>query len=166
MTTVKPARRLARSSLAGALIAAIGLLVSACSTMMAPPGQTPASSKEIAIVQAYVDAFNTRNIEAMGVLMDDDIQWLAIDGDTLETVSSGREALSEDMRGYFNSGTDVLSTLSGISQTGPFVSTVETASWTTSNGTEKSQASIAIYEVTGAGLIRRVWYFPEVAGPA
>ena len=121
----------------------------------------PASSSEITAVQAYVAAFNARDVDGMEALMDRRIQWLSINGNEIGTVSSGRDSLTEDMRGYFATGTDVTSSLSSVSQNGSYVSTVETVSWTNENGEGQSQSSMAVYQLTEEGLIRRVWYFPE-----
>ena len=143
------------------IVALLGAwLIAAHASFPALAQTAPSASPELRAVEAYVDAFNARDAEAMRALMHEDIEWLSIDGDAVETVSSGRDALSEEMRGYFESGTDVTSTLSDISQTGPYVSTVETARWGGADGTENAQASIAVYEISDTGLIRRVWYFP------
>jgi len=43
----------------------------------------------------------------------------------------------------------------------PYVSVTETANWTATDGTKKSQSSMTVYELED-NLIRRVWYYPAV----
>lgn len=144
-------------------VALAGLAISACTLM--PDQPSPAGvSPQVEAVETYVSAFNARDLNAMRELMHQRIQWLSIDGTQIGTVSSGRETLTQDLRGYFETGTDVVSTLSGISQNGPYVSTVEAVTWTGDDGEAQTQSSLAVYELSEDGLIRRVWYFPEVSG--
>ena len=42
---------------------------------------------------------------------------------------------------------------------GRFVTVRERASWTSESGEERSQASVAVYEIRD-GLVARVWYYP------
>lgn len=150
-------------SLKTVMLALASLATSACTLI--PDQTSPAAvSPEVEAVESYVSAFNARDLEAMRKLMHQRIQWLSVDGTQIGTVSYGRETLSQDLRGYFETGTDVISTLSGISQNGPYVSTVEAVTWTGENGEAQTQSSLAVYELSGDGLIRRVWYFPEVPG--
>ncbi len=143
----------------------LGILALALSACQEGETATPAAPVEdhVAIVKAYVDAYNGDDAAAMSALMHPDIEWLSISGSRVELVSAGREKLTEEMRVFFQGESTATSTLSGIGQTGGFVSTIETASWMGDDNKDKSQSSLAVYEVTADGLIRRIWYYPEVA---
>lgn len=113
------------------------------------------------IVEKYVAAFNACDVDAAAIWMHEDIEWLSINGSGVETVSSGKSSLVAESRAYMAEGCSTKSDLAGWSENGPFVSVIETATWSAKDGQPRSQSSTAIYEVTDL-QIRRVWYFPEV----
>ena len=61
--------------------------------------------------------------------------------------------------GYFNALPSARATLESSMVSGSYVTARERASWKTKDGTERSQAALAVYEIRD-GLIARVWYYP------
>ena len=112
------------------------------------------------IVESYTAAYNSGDVEAMGRLMHNDIQWLMAKDNKIDIVTQGKSAMMSGLRSYFESPVKVTSTLSGWGENGHYVSVVETASWATKSGDRLTQSSNVIYQIEN-GLIRRVWYFPE-----
>lgn len=158
---MKPVPR--HTPVAAILISLTLLTLPACQKVQSETPPAPVED-HVAIVKAYVDAYNADDAEAMGELMHPDIEWLSVSGSSVEIVTSGKQELVSELRTSFNGKSTATSTLSGIGQTGGFVSTIETVSWMGVDNKDKSQSSLAVYEITDEGLIRRVWYYPEVAG--
>lgn len=113
------------------------------------------------IVADYVELNNACDAAGMARLMHEDIEWLNISGDTVSTVSSGKDTLSAELASYMSNGCSTQSALSDFSVNGPYVAVTETVSWKGRDGAEQSQSATSVYEIEN-GLIRRVWYFPEV----
>ena len=112
----------------------------------------------VATVTSYVDAYNAKDIEAMQALMHPEIQWIAMEGGQSEVVADGRDALVEQMTGYFASPAIPRSTFGDVIENGRFLVMRETAHWIDSTGEDRRQSSLAVYEMED-GLIRRVWYY-------
>jgi uncharacterized protein (TIGR02246 family) len=117
-------------------------------------GQSPAE-----LVERYMAAYNDHDAAAMLELAHPDIQWLSIEGDEVQVVTEGRDALGEAMQGYFDSAPSSRSVIEATMTSGSRVSVRERAEWETASGT-RSRAALAVYEIVD-GLIRRVWYFPS-----
>jgi hypothetical protein len=109
-------------------------------------------------VEAFVAAFNARDVDAMLALATDDIAWLSIDGTAVSVETSGKAALAESLRKYFASCPTCRSEVVIGAQTTARVAAVETATWTAASG-PRSQRSLSIYEFV-EGRIRRVFYYP------
>ncbi|MEZ5681566.1 MAG: nuclear transport factor 2 family protein [Erythrobacter sp.] len=138
------------------LLAALGFVaLAACAH---PAAHTPQHHPDT--VSAYVEAYNTRNLEAMSALMHDDVQWLAVEGDKVEVVANGKSDLTRQMRDYIGSSRATTSMLDGRLKDGRFIAVREVASWIDGDGRVQSQSSLAVYELE-AGLVRRVWYYPS-----
>lgn len=142
-------------------LGAIVMLATGCGGEPAPPS---ASSPVTAPVTAFVEAYNARQLSPMTALMHPDIQWLAIDGDSVVVMADGKADLSAQMETYMASPSATRSTLSTPIVDGRFVAVQETAHWTNDAGDATAQSSLAIYELED-GLIRRVWYYPATAKP-
>ncbi|GAB5487727.1 MAG: hypothetical protein Pars2KO_12970 [Parasphingorhabdus sp.] len=112
------------------------------------------------IVENYTQAYNARDAEQMGRLMDEDIQWLTAKNDKVAVTVQGKSNMITGLADYFKSPMVITSSLDGWGNNGDYVSVVETASWVTKSGDKKSQSSNAVYQIESC-LIRRVWYFPE-----
>lgn len=146
-------------------ICAAALLLAAVGCISPPPA--PMNVQELAgeehpVIRAYIAAYNSGDVDAMGALLHPEFEWLSITGNGVETVSAGRETLLAEMRAYFAGGNATTSALSEWSVLGPYVSVIETASWTDKDAQPRSQSSLSVYETTPDGLLRRVWYFPVV----
>lgn len=130
--------------------------LSACEAARSPQNAVPKS-----IISEHVRAFNAGDVEAMAKMQHPDIEWLSVSGSNISIEVAGRDALAKSMTEYFKSPTKVTGTLRDWSINVPYVSVTETAAWTATDGTKKSQSSLTVYELED-NLIRRVWYYPSV----
>jgi len=121
------------------------------------PGQTPTARNAETTVRAFVTAFNARDLDAMLTLTAEDIAWLSVNGAALRVETSGRAALRESMRIYFEACASCRSEIEKIEAMGSRAAVLERATWETDKG-KRSQRSLAIYEFRD-GLIQRVYYF-------
>lgn len=119
---------------------------------IAPPGPE-------AIVARFVEAFNAHDVDAMIALAHDDIEWLSVSGAAITIETRGHEALKESMAAYFAACPSCRSALAWTKTGVSRVAVLERATWTAKDGSTRSQASIAVYELEGR-KIRRVHYFP------
>ena len=110
-------------------------------------------------VRAFVEAFNTRNIDGMLALAVEGIQWLSVDGQKIATETEGKEALKASMTKYFQQCPTCRSELVWIKTVGSRVTAQERARWTNKAGAEVSQTGLSVYEFKD-GRIARVYYFP------
>lgn len=112
-------------------------------------------------VQAFVEAYNQRDFPAFERLLDEEAVWYSVRGETVVPEISGRPALLDWTRDYLTrSCTSCRSELISIGRSGPFVTTVERASWVRRDGSPASQSSVAVYRVAD-GRIVEVWYFAD-----
>ncbi len=117
-----------------------------------------ASESREKLVARFLEAFNAQDVDAMALLVTDNVQWLSIDGNSVAVETGTKQALVESMGKYFKSCPSCRSSLSGVIATADRLSAIEVAQWDSPKG-KKMQRSISIYEFSG-GLIRRVYYFP------
>jgi uncharacterized protein len=110
-------------------------------------------------VRQFIEAFNSRNLDAMMNLATDDVKWFTVAGDKLTTETTDKSSLRKFMEGYFKSCPTCKSKVTNISQNGSRVTMTETASWETAKGKQSSD-SFAVYEFVG-GKIARVYYYGE-----
>ncbi|WP_164118818.1 nuclear transport factor 2 family protein [Sphingorhabdus sp. Alg239-R122] len=131
------------------------LALSACAHV---PAATP--SGELRTATAYVDAYNSRDLPAMLVLMHDEVQWLSIKGSEVEVFANGKADLAKQMESYLASPMVTTSEIDGSVRDGRFVAVREIARWRDGEGKSRAQSALAVYEIE-SGLVRRVWYYPE-----
>lgn len=142
-----------------AIFAAVCLAsLSGCAALQPSP-TAPEINARYDVIEAYTDAYNARDVEAMAALMHDDIQWLSIDGADIAVVADGKADLVTQMTGYVASGSATTSTLEGQLADGPYLAVREIARWTGGDGAQAEQSALAVYQVE-QGLVRRVWYYP------
>ncbi|MDE0357448.1 MAG: nuclear transport factor 2 family protein [Gammaproteobacteria bacterium] len=115
----------------------------------------------LAVVQGHVDAFNRHDAEDLLSWVSPAVEWVNVQGSITSVEVRGREMLRDYMATYFEAQPTVRSEIEEAVVTGDFVAVRERASWTASDGEERSQASLAVYHVRD-GLIQRVWYYPVV----
>ena len=109
-------------------------------------------------VREFVTSFNTRNIDEMLGLVDENVQWLSINGAKITIETEGKGALRESMGRYFKSCPSCKSTLEWIQIAGSRVTAMERATWSGKTGA-KSQSGLSVYEFNGDKILR-VYYFP------
>jgi hypothetical protein len=124
--------------------------------MMPGPAHAGPSSD---IVRGLNEAFNRRDVDAMRAYWTTDITWYDVAGDQLSLVAQGLDAMDAGMKDYFKAYPDTRSELSELIENGPFVTGLETATWTSKSGL-RAQSSIVVYEVRDS-KVRRVWYYPS-----
>lgn len=112
------------------------------------------SSQKIKVITDYFDTYNSHQVDSLMTMISADFKMYSVSQDTTTLDISGREALREWFVGYFNELSNVSSSTNGVNVSGNYVSFIETAHW----GENKSQSSLAVYEVVN-GKIRRVWYY-------
>ncbi|MGH1366822.1 MAG: nuclear transport factor 2 family protein [Calditrichia bacterium] len=120
--------------------------------------QNPSILPEVQLVKGLVNAFNNHDPAAMGKFLAEDIVWYGMYADTFAVEAEGREALVHSMTGYFKSLPSARSKIESITPAGSYIAVRERAYWQGKSG-EKSQASLAVYEIK-ASEVNRVWYFP------
>lgn len=109
-------------------------------------------------VEQFLSAFNQQDVDAMLEFSAPDMRWMSVSGDRVSVETSTHAELRAAMAGYFESTPGTRSEIQSISESGPFVHTLEKAFWI-SDGAERSQCSMAVYELLD-GRIQNVWYFP------
>jgi len=139
------------------LAAMLAMLVLAVSPLSA---HQSAEQTNRAIVESYTTAYNEQDVEAMGKLMHTDIQWLTAKDDQIAVTVQGKADMVSGLENYFKSPMKITSSLSGWGENGDYVSVIETASWISKSGDQRSQSSNVVYQIED-GMVRRVWYFPE-----
>jgi len=117
------------------------------------------SGSPLAAVEALMRAFNAHDVDAMLACVTDDVEWFHVQGASLAVETSGKEALRTGMTSYFEGIPSARSALEKSMISGRFVTVRERASWQDKNGEERSQASVAVYEIRD-GRVARVWYYP------
>jgi hypothetical protein len=142
----------------GAMRHAITLLA-ALAVPLAAVAQAPEPAPK-QVVDRYLEAFNSHDVEAMLALAHPEVQWLSVKDDKISVETSGHAALRDSMKGYFASLPTVRSTFESTLVAGPYVTVVERARWQGKSG-ERTQAALAVYEVF-EGKVRRVWYYPTI----
>jgi len=142
---------------------AIGFLLGAVflTACIQPVSEQANAELPKSIISEHLRAYNAGDAEAMAKMQHPDIQWLMVDGNTISVEVAGREALMKSMKSYFQTRTKVTSRLRDWNVNSPYVSVTETVSWAASDGRQKSQSSMTVYELED-NLIRRVWYYPAV----
>lgn len=111
-------------------------------------------------VEAFIDAFNRRDMAAILELAHPEIEWLSLRAAELSVEARGATALESSLSSYFQGCSSCRSSVEVVAVNGAFVSAVETAHWEAS-GAPRSQTSLSVYEIA-EGRILRVWYFPAV----
>ncbi|WP_018147653.1 nuclear transport factor 2 family protein [Henriciella marina] len=146
----------------------IGMLLAGSAFWMpAAADQTDDGEQDKAqVVRAYTDAFNRQDAEEMADLLHPDIQLMAMSGNGLEAISSGKKVMKTQMLDNFRTETPTTTSLSDIRETSSGVQVTETATWQGDDGKEKSQSISVLYTVTSDGLIRRIQYMePQLTEP-
>jgi hypothetical protein len=109
------------------------------------------------VVQSYISAYNTHDVDKMQTLVTDDVRWMSINNDKVTLESSGKKELAESMQSYFEGLPSTRARLTGVRSLGDFVTVIEESGWE-SKGKMSSQCAVSVYELK-EGLILNVWYF-------
>lgn len=120
--------------------------------------KTAQTAEPLPLVEKFIEAFNRHDVDAMAALTDPGVQWLSVNGDKISVETSGQDALRGSMKSYFASIPTAKSKIERSMVAGHFVTVWERATWQAKSG-EKSQSSLAVYELK-EGKILRVWYYP------
>lgn len=113
--------------------------------------QTAERSK---ILQDYFETYNQHQVDEIVEMVADDFRMYSVSPDTITVDINGKEDLRNWLIGYFEDLPNVSSEISEISESGNYVSFIETAHW----GEGRSQSSLAVYQIQD-GKISRVWYY-------
>ncbi len=112
------------------------------------------SSQKTKVITDYFDIYNSHQVDSLLTMIAEDFKMYSVSQDTTTLDINGKEALRKWLSGYFNDLPNVSSSISGGNVSGNYVSFIETAHW----GENRSQSSLAVYEVVN-GKIRRAWYY-------
>lgn len=134
------------------------VVVLACAGTSVLADAQPAAAGPEKLVALFIEAFNAQDVDAMGRLVTEDVQWLSIDGKSVAVETGTKQELLTSMGKYFKSCPSCRSSLSGVIATADRLSAIEVARWETPKG-KKEQRGISVYEFSGP-LISRVYYFP------
>lgn len=110
-------------------------------------------------VREFVAASNRHDVDSMLAATEEDFRWIQVVSDKASTEVVGHVDLRSWLESYFASTPTAKSEVGPIAVNGAFASTVETASWTSADGSLRTQASTSVYEFAPDGRIRHVWYF-------
>lgn len=124
------------------------------------PAISPRDTTPIAVIRAYVAAFNAKNLDVMMQAVTRDFVWMSVSGDSLTDVGRGVDTFRQLIEGYFRAVPSARSELSKIDATGPWVTTHERTRWDAAPTEVGGQTSLVVYEVRD-GLIRRAWFYPS-----
>lgn len=120
-----------------------------------PPLATP----EVAVIRSLVAAYNTRDTAATIAHFAPDAQLASLDPAAAQLDLSSPAALGRWLDAVFAAATDIRSEILDLTQSGPHVSYRERTTYTETNGTRRTQTSLAVYEVR-SGKITRAWFYP------
>ena len=118
------------------------------------------SKKDIVI--RYVDSYNKKDLAAMMKFTTENINWMIISGKTVSLETKNRVELTKVLEQHFGRAGGAISSLSGIVESGAFVSAVEKSS-SIKSGKKSSACSLSVYEFSQVkgeeNLIKNVWYY-------
>jgi hypothetical protein len=114
-------------------------------------------TNNLQLVQAYVDAYNQKNIDAMLQYADEQIKWMSVSGQTVAIETKNKMELKAALSKSFNGSDHGFSAMVALIENNPFVSGIEKASWQAA-GQWHSQCSPVVYEFEEK-KIKNVWYF-------
>lgn len=117
-----------------------------------------AEQPEVQVVKSFVAAYNQQNLEGMLYLATDDVSWMSVESKMSSVMTDGKEQLQNAMKNFFAGNGHGRYEILSITASGSYVHTVEKAIWS-SKGEEKSQCSLAVYELKDRKILN-VWYYP------
>lgn len=143
------------------------LLIVACSRDEAPhvePATATGTAAQpdtgpAAVVRAYVDAFNAKDLDAMIAKVAPDLVWMQLSGDSLEVGGRSADAFRQLLAGYVREVPAARSELQELHALGPWVTAHDQTRWNIDPASGDGQSSIAVYEVRSE-RIQRIWYYP------
>ena len=127
--------------------------------LMIPAAAYSADDNNVRIVRAYTDAYNAQDVDAMLVLVSEDIRWMSVADTKISVEAKRKKSLHLAMTAFFAAKPVAYSELREIQSLGRFVAVVEQAFWER-EGEKGSQCALAVYEIE-ADLILNVWYYSE-----
>ena len=136
------------------LVSLAALVLCAAPASPAAPPADPAAT-----VRAFTEAFSRHDVEAMLALASPEVEWLSVEGAAVAVEAKGAVALRTSMARYFADVPTARSVVEDAVVNGAFVAVRERASWKAKDGSQRSQAALAVYELEG-GKVRRVFYYP------
>ena len=116
------------------------------------------SGGAMATAKQLLDAFNRHDPAAMASLVDEKFELFYVSDGKSELSAQGPQDLERQMTEYFASRPTVYSELEASIDGPRFVAFRERAG-SHHGGTDRSQSSLAVYEVVD-GKVLRAWYYP------
>ncbi len=125
------------------------------------PFTAMANQTSTQIVEGFIAAYNTHNVEQMMQYTTKDVRWMHVTGTKVEVETSSRAEFAAAMADYFETLTDANATIIKIIDSGNYVSTVEKVTWN-NDGEQLSQCSIGNFRIKN-GKLAEFWYLPAHA---
>ncbi len=121
---------------------------------------TGCATGNVDVVKRQFAAFNAQDVEALGLNVTQDFVWYDVDEGRVKTMVTGRNALEQDMRGYYEGAPKFETKAMAMCGHGNYVAVMERMTYETDDGAERSQDAMSVYLIRD-GKIARVWYFPS-----
>jgi hypothetical protein len=125
---------------------------------LATAGMSQTKERGLATARQLLEAFNRHDPAAMAALVTDDFELYYVTDGKSELSATGPDDLRTQMTDYFRSRPTVRSEVEGSIDGPRFVAFRERAG-SRQGDRERSQSSLAVYEVVD-GKIARAWYYP------
>jgi hypothetical protein len=116
----------------------------------------------LSVVEQYTGAFNARDVDRMESLLHPGIQIMEVTASGTDMVSEGYWAIVSHWLEHIEDQDTPVLELTSWSQLDDYVTAIETSRRNGPDGTPDVQQRLTVYQVTGEGAIRRIWYYPPV----
>lgn len=125
------------------------------------PFTAMANQTSTQIVEDFIAAYNSHNVEQMMQYTTKNVRWMHVTGTKVEVETSTQQEFAAAMADYFDTLTDANATILKIIDSGNYVSTVEKVTWN-NDGEQLSQCSIGNFRIKN-GKLAEFWYLPAHA---
>jgi ketosteroid isomerase-like protein len=136
----------------------LAVLTAGCATTQAPDAHGAAANDDLkAVIEAYYDAINRRDLGVLTAYVTPDVEWYSLVGGERILEVESREGLKDAFETYFGRFTETRATIESAWVVGQLVAVRERTQW--SDGTLRGTGErLGVYELA-SGRIARITYF-------